>query len=128
LGLSRVGAKKNGTFALIRCLADELRRFVGRWSPASLFAEPPTVHFGLERKDCCSKPLKVLKTKQRSVVTLHIGRFIAAETIGICDGCRRIYGSQELARLVPAGGNFGVDILVHVGQALFLRHRRSQEI
>jgi hypothetical protein len=86
------------------------------------------VHFGLERKDCCSRPLKVLKTKQRSVVTLHIGRFHAIETIGICDGCRRIYGSQELARLVPAGCNFGVDILVHVGQALFLRHRRSQEI
>jgi len=86
------------------------------------------VHFGLEQTDCCSRPRKVLKTKRRSVVTLHIGRFIAAETIGICDGCRRIYGSQELARLVPAGCNFGYDILVHVGQALFLRHRRSQEI
>jgi hypothetical protein len=70
----------------------------------------------------------VLKTKRRSVVTLHIGRFTAAETIGICDGCRRIYGSQELARLVPAGCNFGYDILVYIGRALFLRHRRSQEI
>lgn len=84
--------------------------------------------FALERKECCSEPLKVLKTKRRSVITLHIGRFIAAETIGICDGCRRIYGSQELARLAPAGCNFGYDILVHVGQALFLRHRRSQEV
>jgi hypothetical protein len=88
------------------------------------------VSFGLERKDCprCSKPINVLKTKRRSVVTLHIGRFIAAETIGICTACRRSYGSQELARLVPAGCNFGVDILVHVGRALFLRHRRGQEI
>jgi len=86
------------------------------------------VHFGLEQTDCCSKPLKVLKTKRRSVVTLHIGRFIAAETIAVCTACRRIYRSQELARLVPAGCNFGYDILVHVGQALFLRHRRSQEI
>jgi hypothetical protein len=88
------------------------------------------VLFVVEQKDCsrCSKPLNVLKTKQRSVVTLHIGRFIAAETIGICDGCRRTYGSPELARLVPSGCNFGYDILVHVGQALFLRHRRSQEI
>jgi len=86
------------------------------------------VYFGPEQKDCCSKPLKVLKTKRRSVVTLHIGRLNAAETIGICDGCRRTYGSLELARLVPSGCNFGYDILVHVGRALFLRHRRSQEI
>ncbi len=86
------------------------------------------MYFGPEQKDCCSKPLKVLKTKRRSVVTLHIGRLNAAETIGICDGCRRTYGSLELARLVPSGCNFGYDILVHVGRALFLRHRRSQEI
>jgi hypothetical protein len=88
------------------------------------------VEFGPEQEDCphCRKPLKVLKTKGRGVVTLHIGRFNAQETIRICDGCRRTYGSQELARLVPPGCNFGYDLLVHVGQALFLRHRRSQEI
>ena len=88
------------------------------------------MEFGPEQEDCphCRKPLKVLKTKGRGVVTLHIGRFNAQETIRICDGCRRTYGSQELARLVPPGCNFGYDLLVHVGQALFLRHRRSQEI
>ena len=72
--------------------------------------------------------MKVLKTKQRDVVTLHIGRFKAAETITTCDGCRRTHRSEELARLVPSGCNFGYDILVYVGRALFLRHRRSQEI
>ena len=88
------------------------------------------MEFRPEQEDCphCRKPLKVLKTKGRGVVTLHIGRFNAQETIRICDGCRRTYGSQELARLVPPGCNFGYDLLVHVGQALFLRHRRSQEI
>lgn len=30
--------------------------------------------------------------------------------------------------MVPSGCNFGYDILVHVGRALFLRHRRSREI
>lgn len=115
---------------MIRCLDDELSRLVGRWSPAFLFAGPPTAHFDLEGENCprCSRPLRVLKTRRRSVVTLHIGKFVAAETIGICDGCHRTYGSSELARLVPAGCNFGYDILVHVGRALFLRHRRSQEI
>ena len=88
------------------------------------------MEFRPEQEDCphCRKPLKVLKTKGRGVVTLHIGRFNAQETIRICDRCRRTYGSQELARLVPPGCNFGYDLLVHVGQALFLRHRRSQEI
>ena len=88
------------------------------------------MEFGPEPEDCphCHKPLKVLKTKGRGVVTLHIGRFNAQETIRICAGCRRTYGSQELGRLASPGCNFGYDIMVHVGQALFLRHRRSQEI
>jgi hypothetical protein len=70
----------------------------------------------------------VLKTKQRDVVTLHIGMFHAQETISICDRCRRTYGSDDLRRLVAPSCNFGYDALVYVGQALFLRHRRSQEI
>jgi hypothetical protein len=111
-------------------LSEELNRLVGQLSLASLFAQPPAVPFGLEPEHCphCAKPLKVLKTRERSVVTLHIGGFQARETIGICDGCRRTYGSQELARLVPSGCNFGYDILVYVGRALFLRHRRSGEV
>ena len=70
----------------------------------------------------------MLKTKQRDVVTLHIGMFHAQETISICDRCRRTYGSDDLRRLVAPSCNFGYDALVYVGQALFLRHRRSQEI
>ena len=70
----------------------------------------------------------MLKTKQRDVVTLHIGMFRAQETMWICDHCRRTYGSHELRRLVAPSSNFGYDVLVYVGQALFLRHRRSQEI
>jgi hypothetical protein len=70
----------------------------------------------------------VLKTKSRDVVTLHIGMFHAQETISICDHCQCTYGSPELRRLVAPGCNFGYDVLVYVGQALFLRHRRSQEI
>jgi hypothetical protein len=107
-----------------------LSSLVGELSSVSLFAQPPTVHFGPEEAHCphCRRSVKVLKTKQRDVTTLHIGRFKATETICVCDGCRRTYGSQELAHLVPSGCNFGYDILVHVGRALFLRHRRSQEI
>jgi hypothetical protein len=30
--------------------------------------------------------------------------------------------------LAPSGGTFGYDVLVWIGQALFLRHRQVQEI
>ena len=62
------------------------------------------------------------------MVTLHIGMFCAQETISICDRCRRTYGSQALRGLVAPGCNFGYDVLVYVGRALFLRHRHSQEV
>ena len=82
---------------MIRCLSDQLNHFVGQWSPAFLFAQPPAVHFGPEQEECphCRKPLKALKTKGRGVVTLHIGRFNAQETIRICDRCRRTSFSKH---------------------------------
>jgi uncharacterized protein YbaR (Trm112 family) len=88
------------------------------------------ITFGADEDHCpdCQQRLKVLKTKQRDVVTLHIGMFHAQETISICDRCRRTYGSDDLRRLVAPSCNFGYDVLVYVGRALFLRHRRSQEI
>jgi hypothetical protein len=107
-----------------------LSSLIDKLSPAYLFAQPPTVYFGPEEAHCshCRRSARVLKTKQRNVTTLHIGRFKAIETICVCDGCWRTYGSRELARLVPSGCNFGYDLLVYVGRALFLRHRRSREI
>ena len=107
-----------------------MKRLVGNLSAASLFALPPTVDFGPKEGHCpcCHVPLKVLKTKLREVVTLHIGMFRAQETILICDHCRRTDGSGELRRLVEPGCNFGYDVLAYVGRALFLRHRRSQEV
>jgi len=62
------------------------------------------------------------------VITLHIGTFWARETVRICPTCQRIYRSEELARLVAPGANFGYDILVYVGKALFLRHRNDREV
>ncbi|NQU65053.1 MAG: transposase [SAR324 cluster bacterium] len=50
------------------------------------------------------------------------------ETISICPKCHCIYHSEELAKLVAPGSNFGYDVLVHVGKALFLRHRNNREV
>ena len=62
------------------------------------------------------------------VSTLHIGKFRARETILACPKCDRVYRSEELGQLVPPGANFGYDVLVYAGQALWLRCRSEQEV
>lgn len=88
--------------------------------------------FRSERSHCpdCQAPLKVLKTQVKSVSTLHLGGFTAQETLFHCDQCSNptIYGSEALRGLVPAGCTFGYDVVSYVGQGLFRRHRRAQEI
>jgi len=97
---------------------------------SSLFPTPPTITFVPEKDHChhCHHPLKVRKTSPRKVVTLHIGTFYARQTSLICPKCRCLYQSEELAKLVAPGANFGYDVLVYVGKALFIRHRNDREV
>ena len=67
-------------------------------------------------------PLNVLRTDSRKVITLQIGTFKARETICVCKKCGRIHRSKELCRLVAPSCNFGYDVLVCVGKAIFLHH------
>lgn len=46
----------------------------------------------------------------------------------VCKQCARSYRSKELCSLVPSGANFGYDVMVHAGKALFLRHRNEEEV
>jgi hypothetical protein len=64
------------------------------------------------------------------VHTLHLGCFTAHETLLRCEHCQNdtIYAAPELSRLAPSGCTFGYDVLIFIGKALFLRHRRAQEI
>jgi hypothetical protein len=103
---------------------------VGEMASSSLFPTPPTITFVPEKDHChhCHHPLKVRKTSPRKVVTLHIGPFYARQTSLICPKCRCLYQSEELAKLVAPGANFGYDVLVYVGKALFLRHRNDREV
>ena len=68
------------------------------------------------------------KTHTRMVSTLHVGRFQAREIILACPNCGRIYRSEELDQLVPPGTNFGYDVLVYAGQALWCRYRNVEEV
>jgi len=101
-------------------------------STPALFAQRLTLRFRPARNACprCHAPLKVLKTQTKTVHTLPLGSFTARETRLHCDQCPqpRIYGAKGLRLLVPAGCNFGYDVIGYVGQGLFLRHRRAQEL
>ncbi len=99
-------------------------------SVSRLLASPPVVDFRPAATRCagCGGALKVRKTQSRTVSTLHVGRFLARETILACRQCGRTHRSEELCGLVPAGANFGYDVMVYVGRALWQRHRNEAEV
>ncbi len=100
-------------------------------SAANLFPSTVVIHFGPERHTCtaCHEALKVQKTNpSRRAVTLAIGNFIAHETLCYCPACRRVFQSPELRGLIPEHGNFGYDIIVFIGESLFLRCQNYQKI
>ncbi len=99
-------------------------------STPNLFIDPPLVDFRPSITHCgdCAYELKVQKTRLRMVSTLHVGRFQARETVLVCPACDRTYRSEELCELVAPGANFGYGVMVHAGNALFLRHRNEEEV
>jgi len=122
--------KKNATFNLIRCLSDYLSALFNGVSVSNLFIDPPVVEFRPSILQCsnCNGGLKVKKTHFRNVNTLHVGRFKAIEVFMTCKECGKTYRSEELCALVPPGANFGYDVIVYTGKALFLRHRTEVEV
>lgn len=101
-------------------------------SAAYLFAQRPTLTFRPTPTQCpdCQAPLQVYKTQSKTVQTLHLGCFTAQQILFHCGRCSSpaVWRPEELSRLVPSGCIFGYDVMVWVGKALFLRHRRAQEI
>lgn len=108
---------------------------MARESSADYFlGQPPLLHFRTAQTDCpdCRAPLEVYKTRCKTLYTLQLGCFRAHQTLLCCGEpeCpnETIYAPEELTRLAPGGCSFGYDVMVFVGQALFLRHRRADEI
>jgi hypothetical protein len=99
-------------------------------SPQNLFPHKPTIHFYPEVEICpfCGAKLQVLKTQSKRVVTLDIGAFTALETCLKCRCNDKVFGSAELRALAPDRCTFGFDVIVHVGNALFIRCLSVQEI
>ena len=106
------------------CLCSYRNKIENKISGSFLFNKPPTFDFYPEHT-CCQHdmhPLNVLKTEPRKVITFQIGTFKARETVKVCKKCGRIHRSQQLCRLVAPSCNFGYDVLVYVGNAIFLHH------
>jgi len=71
----------------------------------------------------------VLKTKwRRNLHTLEMGKFHAHITQLWCKSCRVNYSNEELSEIVQAHCRFGFDVLVYVGQCLFVECINEAEI
>ncbi len=77
---------------------------------------------------CTAARLQVLKTLTRRVSTLHIGTFLARETVLKCPACQHVVHCPTLSHLVPASCNYGYDVMVQVGRRLFVDHHNTEEI
>lgn len=116
----------------MKTLQDYREKMARESSTPYLFAQRPILPFRSAQADCpdCQAALKVRKTQSKTVHTLPLGCFTAQETLLQCDQCQNqtIYAAEELRRLVPSGCTFGYDVVIFVGKALFLRHRRADEV
>jgi hypothetical protein len=109
-----------------------LEQLQSHLSLGALFPEKPLIRFVPDLSHCprCHRATQVRKTHTRKIATLCIGDFIAHETQGYCPHCvdRPVFRAAELHQLVPRGARYGYDVMVYVGQALFLRCRNGKEI
>ena len=101
-------------------------------STGILFPQKPLIWFAPDQDSCpaCDSANRVRKTHTREVATLRIGHFTAHETQTYCPLCtdQPVFLAEELQQLVPPGARYGYDVIVSVGQAIFLHCRNGKEI
>lgn len=117
---------------MIESLREHLDQISESIGVTHLFPQRPVVSFRAAQDRCARCPaaarLQVLKTSTRRVSTLHIGAFLARETVLKCPACEHVVHCPTLSRLVPASCNYGYDVMVHVGRRLFVDHHNTEEI
>jgi hypothetical protein len=73
--------------------------------------------------------MKLVKTWERTGVTLRHGYFRLRQTVRICpSGCRNKKRPGILAGIIPTGSVVGYDVMVYVGLERFVHHRQREEI
>lgn len=124
-----VGSKKNAGFSVVKLLNRTIHHVVFQSSIKNLFLQRHTLYFRPVRSLCSGgKILTVHKTYSRSLASLAIGEFHAHITQLSCSHCKKSYASEELQTIVPPNGKFGFDVMVYVGEALFVHSRNGKEI
>lgn len=114
---------------MIHLLRQQIESIKTKTSPHLLFPDRPRISFKRSQTACtCGNKLNVLKTRDKKVATLDIGEFLAHETVLHCPLCNKKYFSEELNRRVPHKCRFGFDVIVFVGEALFIHHKSDVEI
>jgi len=109
-------------------LNGSMARLTKETMPSVLFPQPPVVRFAPETDTChCGHGLIVQKTRCKMVMSMT-GPFIARETVKHCPACSLVFISETLLRLVARCCNVAYDVLGFVGEALFRRHRNSNEV
>ena len=111
----------------MKCLTSYIDKITSDICPASLFKERPTIYFYPQVSAGRKDDLRVLRSREKNVVTLDIGAFRARETI-LHNGDGAVYHSRQLRELTPYRGTYGYDVLVYVGRALFVDCRSEQQI
>jgi hypothetical protein len=94
-----------------------------------LFPKIPTLLFRPTGQVChCGGKLNVHKTRTRRIAYLSIGEFIAHITQLVCTACGEMTKDKTLDAIVSPQSKFGFNVIVYVGEALFLHHKSDSEI
>lgn len=91
-----------------------------------MFKQTPTIEF-YPQISGRHGDLKVLKSREKNVVTMDIGPIRARETV-LYDRQGAVYHSRQLRSLTPYRCTYGYDVLVYVGRALFIHCHGEQQI
>ena len=59
---------------------------------------------------------------------MEIGECAITETVKDCCRCGKVFESEELKDIVPDSAKFGFDVMVRVGEALFLKNRSDKGV
>jgi len=102
---------------------------VNNLSLTGAFTQIPVVHFKTIKAHCpdCQSALKVHHTDTRRVYSLHIGVFNAHRTFMYCPDCNKVYPAEDFENIVPKYSNVGYEIIVFIGQLIFLEYHTLRE-
>ncbi len=122
--------KKKAHFKALKLLKDNVDKLVSGVSAGSLFPKKPTIHFYPETEICpeCGSRLNVRKSREKKIVTMDIGAFVAKEIIFQCPCDHAIFTSSQMRSLAPYMCTYGFDVIEYVGVELFVHSRNEREI